>query len=107
MDYCNNELNSNMYGIGLMGNDINIINELSLIDLSKLAKEKNAIIITNNSQIVHFFENSDIKCYFVFDVKGLEFENIIVVSEGLDENNKYVAYTRTKNDLLIIKKVIF
>lgn len=107
VDYCNNELNSNMYGIGLMGNDINIINELSLIDLSKLAKEKNAIIITNNSQIVHFFENSDIKCYFVFDVKGLEFENIIVVSEGLDENNKYVAYTRTKNDLLIIKKVIF
>ena len=40
------------------------------------------------------------------DVKGLEFENVIVINNNLDDNNKYVAYTRTKNDLIVINKIL-
>lgn len=107
VEYCNSHINSNMSKIGVDGNDVKEIKKINISDLVDLYNNGDYQIITNNIYIINVLKtiNSDIKCNTVLDVKGLEFDNIIVINEGLDLNNKYVAYTRTKNDLIIIDNV--
>ena len=37
------------------------------------------------------------------DAKGLEFETVYVIDEGMSDNEKYVAYTRALNRLIVIE----
>lgn len=108
VNYCNTTLKLDMLGIGIEGDDVEFKNELSLQELVELSKTNKSIIITNNDKIIKNILDlkQDVICHTVSDVKGLEFENAIVINEGLDTNNKYVAYTRTKNNLIIVEKVL-
>ena len=107
VEYCNKIFKSNIKKIGIDGNDVKVIKETDLNELIKLYYSNNNIIITNDLDLINKLKSidSDIKCNTVLDVKGLEFDNIIVVDTNMDNNSKYVAYTRTKNDLVIINKI--
>ena len=104
VEYCNHELSTNMMPIGYNGNSVNVCESMDLDNIISLAR-KGAIIITNNSNYSTIIKNFGMKCYSVLEAKGLEFSNVIVIDENLSKNEKYIAYTRTKNDLTIVKKV--
>ena len=107
VEYCNSHINSKMTKIGIDGNDVKEINTITIRNLVDLYNNDKYQIITNDVYITNALKtiNSKIKCNRVLDVKGLEFENIIVIDKDLDINNKYVAYTRTKNNLIIVHDV--
>ena len=108
VDYCNNNLNTKMTKIGIEGNPVIEKESVNISDLINFCKQKNYQIIVNDEDIIMKIKKTDsnIKCNSVLDVKGLEFENVIVINNNLDDNNKYVAYTRTKNDLIVINKIL-
>ena len=108
VDYCNNNLNTKMTKIGIEGNPVIEKESVNISDLINFCKHKNYQIIVNDEDIIKKIKkiDSNIKCNSVLDVKGLEFENVIVINNNLDDNNKYVAYTRTKNDLIVINKIL-
>ena len=109
VNYCNKILHTNMFGIGVSGNKVEELENIQIMPLIEKAQKNDSIIITNELELIkkitELSENT--RCYSVYDVKGLEFDNVIVIDKGLDTNNKYVAYTRTKNDLTIIHNVTF
>ena len=35
--------------------------------------------------------------------KGLEFETVVVMSDQVSENEKYISYTRVTNQLLVVR----
>ena len=55
-------------------------------------------IDSNNSHIIH----NKINVLTASQAKGLEFETVFVILEGMTENEKYVAITRALNELIII-----
>lgn len=107
VDYCNKNIKSKMYGIGLEGKDVKVITETSYDELIKITKETKSIIITNDNNLLKkiSIESKGINISTVLNVKGLEFENIIVIDKNMDDNNKYVAYTRAKKELIIINDI--
>ena len=107
VDYCNKNIKSKMYGIGLEGKDVKVITETSVDELIKIAKETKSMIITNDNDLLKkiSIESKGINISTVLNVKGLEFESIIVIDKNMDDNNKYVAYTRAKKDLIIINNI--
>jgi DNA helicase IV len=42
----------------------------------------------------------------VSDAKGLEFRNVIVISGRMTENEKYIAYTRALDELVVFEKIV-
>ena len=47
---------------------------------------------------------SKINVMSVYESKGLEFTSVIVVDEGLNDSEKYIAYTRALNELAVIEE---
>ena len=93
VDYCNNNLNTKMTKIGIEGNPVIEKESVNISDLINFCKQKNYQIIVNDEDIIMKIKkiDSNIKCNSVLDVKGLEFENVIVINNNLDDNNKYVV----------------
>ena len=40
---------------------------------------------------------------YVDEVKGVEFDRVFVVPDGMNKNEQYIAYTRALTDLIIVK----
>lgn len=71
-----------------------------------MQKKMDAVVITNNEQIISKInKKSKIRVFTIKEVKGLEFKNAIVIDDNLDNNSKYIAYTRTLSDLLIYRNL--
>ena len=116
--YLNDTFNMNMTGVGIKG----IVKETDkneILDVSN--KDDRTVLIVKNRDLIKdikFKENIKIKIIdadtdyimrnainilSVEDVKGLEFEKVYVIPEGMNENEKYIAYTRALNELIVIK----
>lgn len=106
--YTNKVLKLKMSSLGIDGKDVICFDTLSYSNLIKLYNYKKFVVLCDDRYIRSRLKslNRDIKCFSVFDAKGLEYENVIVIDKDLDINHKYVAYTRSKNDLIVINNVI-
>lgn len=119
-NYVNKQLELNMTPIGISGKVIESknfdFNQLSITKGDRVAfitKDKNNVsseIIKSLNAIYFNQDDSDIiiprgvpVIYSIQEVKGLEFENVIVDESGLNVNEKYVAFTRALNNLFILK----
>jgi len=104
VEYCNQNLKTNMLPIGNAGQDVKVMNFTSLNEIIKNFKNENYIVITNRLDYLKRLKYKNIKCCTVYEAKGLEFPNVIVIEEP-DWNNcmKYVAYTRSLNQLIIFQ----
>jgi len=93
-----------MLPIGNEGQDVKVTNFTSLNEIIKNFKNENYIVITNRLDYLKKLKYKNIKCCTVYEAKGLEFPNVIVIEEP-DWNNcmKYVAYTRSLNQLIIFQ----
>jgi DNA helicase IV len=107
VNYCNKNLTLNMLAVGTEGNNVEVKENGNIKDLIKDAEKKDAIVITDNEKIISEIneKNSKIRVFRVKEVKGLEFKNAIVIDDDLDNNSKYIAYTRTLNDLIIYRYI--
>lgn len=106
VDYCNINLELKMKPVGVNGNAIEIIENKSVEDIMDNAKKTDSVIITNNEKIIsELCKDSSIRTFRVKEAKGLEFKNAIVIDDDLDNNSKYIAYTRTLNDLRIYRNI--
>lgn len=119
-EFCNNEFNMNMKKIGISGPNVRSISQKELIveiDTSDnlegerwailiprtIKKEKIKKIFVDNKVTTDKLGKNKISLMYVDEVKGFEFERVYVLSEKMNENTRYVAYTRALNELIIVR----
>ena len=82
--------------------------------IAVIYKEKAALShygITENSSLFSFLDTQEselnpqkVNVLPIFQAKGLEFEKVFVVCDGMNENERYVAMTRALNELVVLEK---
>ena len=116
-EFCNKTFNFNMAPIGLDGEPVKFI---SAKDVSKIAhnfdlSKKRVAIICSKKRVLDR-KDTDIFTYnniskgkvsvvYVDDIKGIEFDIAFVIEEGMNDNEKYIAYTRALSELYIVKNI--
>ena len=110
----------NMKKIGISGPNVRSISQKELIvqiDTSDnlegerwailiprtIKKEKIKKIFVDNKVTTDKLGKNKISLMYVDEVKGFEFERVYVLSEKMNENTRYVAYTRALNELIIVR----
>lgn len=115
-EYINKIVHKNMQSIGVQGTVV----ETSLDKCQFAISDRTAIIckdpklaivylkryidagLINNSTETKQLVGDKYTLMTVFDCKGLEFETVYVLDYGMTDNEKYVAYTRALNTLVVI-----
>lgn len=106
-DFCNQKFEYQNISMGIEGKDVKYINKMEInnVILSKINNKKQiAIIVKNKDDLENIIP---IDCEYTFygnieQVKGIEFDSVIVFDDKMTKNEKYIAYTRALNDLYIV-----
>lgn len=101
VEFCNKKLDLKMSAVGVSNSTVNEYRFESLDSVILKAEEMKAVVITNNHKFIRILEENNVKCYTIFQAKGLEFTDVIVIDDGFNRNQKYVAYTRSLKNLTI------
>ncbi len=106
VSYCNENLNTVMKPMGISTQNIKFLSSISYEKLKKLATKEKYVIISNNDNLNKELKTLGIRVLNLFEAKGLEFPNVIIVDEkSFNNKEKYVAYTRCKNKLIVVNQV--
>lgn len=110
------KLNLDMQSIGYDGPDVTEIQPRGINAFFKDKKGLKAIICAetvkgefsrktyNDVGAKNKVSRSKINIMTVYESKGLEFTSVVVVEKGMNDSEKYIAYTRALNELAIIKE---
>lgn len=113
--YCNKELSPlSMEPMGVDGDEVK---EISIAEISDYIDNATYVIVKDRNTLAqlpiknyNFIEKKDedispdnINVMTVEMVKGMEFSNVIVVDSGMNRREKYVAYTRALNKLVVAR----
>lgn len=114
-NYINQAVHKNMHSIGVDGCiseqtlqecSFQINNRTAIIArdtyLAKKALNNKAIELLNDPVVSGEMKEGKISLVSVLDCKGLEFDTVYVLDYGMSENEKYVAYTRALDNLIVI-----
>lgn len=122
-DYCNDEFSAEIYPIGIKGEPVSELKTEQAIQWLKNIKKDNpqyraAIIVHRDSatikeKLAKILKDDDVSWYAVDDkkisiltvenAKGLEFEAVAVLCDGMEINEQYIAYTRALDHLCVVK----
>ena len=113
--FCNSYFGTSNTAIGMIGEDVFITHEISdgeqrFEDIIATGVNDAVCIFKNDSIDSREIKNSlekiypQIKCIPVEKAKGLEFDTVIVLCEKMTANEKYIAFTRALNNLIVIEK---
>jgi DNA helicase IV len=107
-EYCNNCFGFNMLAIGINGLNIRHISTKKFDDEIKELPDDSrriAIIAKDDSVLVLLPQKKRKNLFYqtVKSAKGIEFDAVYVFDKGLTANEKYVAYTRSLNDWIIVE----
>ncbi len=119
-EVCNKEFYSEIYPIGINGEDVAILPYKEAMSLflsyrGKFPHSRYAIIykygdeniiqlLSMNLNVVYGkVVNNKISILDVEEVKGLEFDCVLVITDRMTDNEKYISYTRALNKLIIAK----
>ena len=109
VDYCNSNLPASMR-MKKIGVDMDEVETFSSVDvlLNQIKNlEEYSIIVkdeSSKSEIVMLIGDVDKNnVYTVKQSKGLEFYKTIVFSSDMSDNEKYIAYTRSLNKLVVVE----
>ena len=125
-DYCNEEFSAEIYPIGIKGEPVaEMKTEQAMRWLMNIKKENpqyRATIIVHrdsvstNEQLAAILKGHDVSWYAVDDkkisiltvenAKGLEFEAVVVLCDGMEINEQYIAYTRALDYLCVVKNLV-
>lgn len=115
-EYINKVVYKNMQPIGING----AVSESNYFDC-KFSKHNRTAVIAKDTQLVNMLlhlrfgkgflklasetktvDEEELMLLSVYECRGLEFDTVYVFQAGLSENEKYVAYTRALDHLVII-----
>jgi DNA helicase IV len=116
--YTNNQLSLNMIPIGVRGplvHEIDMcekqwVEDLALIIKDKFNKNHKKIVIAKDEEEVKSIQDklitienfSEFNFFTVREIKGMEYNTVIVFKQNMDDNELYISYTRSLNELIII-----
>ena len=121
--FCNDTFEMQVLLTGVDGHKVKEIRrsrlEQSIAEL-KIGEERIAVILPRSVKKKEYIDqeqlplaireimgdemgNGKIAVVYVDEVKGVEFDRVFVVSDGMDKNEKYIAYTRALSNLTIVK----
>ena len=115
VDFVSSTLGLNMQSIGYDGPNVLQIKQKGINAFFKDKKGLKAIICSekvkqeylrksyNDIAVKGKISKSKINIMTVYESKGLEFTSVVVVNEGLNSSEKYIAYTRALNELAVIE----
>ena len=110
-----NDLGIDMQSIGYDGPEVEKINPRGISAFFKEKKGLKAVICAasekenylrktyNDVQAKGKVSRSKINVMTVYESKGLEFTSVVVVTKGMSDSEKYIAYTRDLNQLAVIE----
>ena len=121
-EYCNNEFDAEVVAIGLKGDDVKTcslekavayMKEQRKLDpqsraaiLYKKGKEplarKAAEMLRKEDYALDAVDNGKVSIITVEMAKGLEFENVVVITDDMTINEKYISYTRALQNLIVV-----
>jgi len=112
-NYCNKILNINSMPIAIDGDQVltigidkfnNIINKEHFNKRVAIIAKDNELLekVKLNKTINLAIKNGNLSCLTVAQAKGFEFDKAYVFVQGMNRNEKYISFTRTLNDLIII-----
>lgn len=107
-NFVNQKFSYEINPIGLHGQDVQYITHQKMPDLIKNEfnndiENRIAIIVKNKeSKKISDKYKDKVFYYSVKEVKGLEFDIAFVITEGMNENEEYISYTRALNKLYVI-----
>lgn len=99
VNYCNKIFKTQIKAIGPNGNEV--IEKELFDDFTELLNYSNYVFITNITSIYDYLKTNNKEIYYVSEIKGMEFSNVIVIDNNMNKAEKYVSYTRTLNDLIV------
>lgn len=110
-DFCNKVFNYNNISMGIAGKDVEYIDkkQINNIIIRKMNDQKRIAVIVRNIEDLENIIPIDSEYTFyntISQVKGIEFDSVIVFDNDMTENEKYIAYTRALNELYIVNKNI-
>lgn len=98
-DYYNNELQKKDIPVGVNGPKVTRISMNTLYELV----DDNAVFICHSSLYKEYKKLvKGLKIYKVEQTKGLEFNTVYVLNSMMNENEKYIAYSRAMYKLVIV-----
>ena len=118
-DFCNKEFEADITGIGLTGKEVKTLPfgaaAAELLEIKKsypkcraaviyrrgLENVSNALSDISGNTIFGKVDNSKISVITVEESKGLEFDAVMAICTQMSSNEKYVAYTRALDNLII------
>ena len=103
-DYCNKKFEYSILGMGLSIKPVEIIEEVRINEIinEKINQEKTIAIISKD-EISDKINNKFVSYCNIQDVKGIEYNTVIVNDKNMNKNEKYIAYTRALSELYILK----
>ncbi len=122
-EFCNNEFSSEVYPIGISGDEVVEYNTTEAVKWIVELKKKNpefrvAILHRHGVMAIHtllttLLEDEDVSWYSVDEkkisvlsvetAKGLEFEAIVAIVDQMSVNEKYISYTRALDKLCVVR----
>ena len=70
-------------------------------DIIKGSKDDSVVIVKDLDVFKNKRKINNIPVFCVREIKGLEFDNVFVVTESMNRNEKYIAYTRALKKLFV------
>lgn len=110
-DFCNKVFNYNNISMGITGKDVEYIDkkQINNIIIRKMNDQKRIAVIVRNIEDLENIIPIDSEYTFyntISQVKGIEFDSVIVFDNDMTENEKYIAYTRALNELYIVNGTV-
>ncbi len=115
VDFVAKTLQVDMQSIGYDGKEVVKISERGVSKFFKDKKGLKAVICSEEYKEKYKrkayndlgekgkVSRSKINIMTVYESKGLEFTSVVVAPEGMDESERYIAYTRALNELAILE----
>ncbi len=115
VEFVASSLHIDMESIGYDGPNVIKIKQREINKFFKDKKGLKAIICSEKYKDAYFrkayndlgakgkISRSKINIMTVYESKGLEFTSVAVATEGMNESEKYIAYTRALNELALIE----
>lgn len=115
VDYVSKDLALNMQSVGYDGPEVE---RISVRGISGFFKEKKGLkaVICSDTQREKYVRKSyndllskgkvsrsKINFMTVYESKGLEFTSVVVLTEGMSDSEKYIAYTRALKELAVVE----
>ena len=104
-EFVNDELLMSMVGMGLEGNEVDLkpVSQISRERQIASYGDRKAIIYKDEEALSSISEDLfGYDIYTVREAKGMEFETVLVIPNGMTDNELYVAYTRALNRLFLL-----